>query len=137
MFLDASFVVGILGLENDYKEQLARLETERGPFYFSAIVRYEATIAVARKNQASPGEPALLLDAEALFDDFMKKLPATEIEITSEIGKGAMLANRTYGKTVGHKAALNFGDCFSYAAAKVMGVGLLYKGNDFALTDLG
>jgi hypothetical protein len=35
-----------------------------------------------------------------------------------------------------HKAGLNFGDCFSYALAKVSGETLLYKGNDFALTDL-
>jgi len=47
-----------------------------------------------------------------------------------------MRAARTYGKIVGHRAALNFGDCFSCAAAKSLGVGLLYKGNDFAFTDL-
>ena len=81
-------------------------------------------------------DAALLTDAEAVFDNFMERLPATEIEISSDIGKGALLATQTYGKAVGHKAALNFGDCFSYAAAKALGVGLLYKGNDFALTDL-
>jgi ribonuclease VapC len=35
-----------------------------------------------------------------------------------------------------HKAGLNFGDCFSYALAKVTGEPLLHKGNDFAFTDL-
>jgi ribonuclease VapC len=35
-----------------------------------------------------------------------------------------------------HKAGLNFGDCFSYALAKVAGEALLHKGNDFSLTDL-
>ena len=35
-----------------------------------------------------------------------------------------------------HKAALNFGDCFAYALAKASGEPLLFKGNDFALTDI-
>ena len=35
-----------------------------------------------------------------------------------------------------HKAALNYGDCMSYALAKSLDAPLLYKGNDFALTDL-
>ena len=35
-----------------------------------------------------------------------------------------------------HPAALNFGDCFSYALAKVSGQPLLYKGEDFARTDV-
>lgn len=74
--------------------------------------------------------------AEQVFDDFMVDLGSKEIEITSEIGRRAITAAKTYGKAVGHKAALNFGDCFSYAAAKALGVGLLYKGNDFSLTDL-
>ena len=35
-----------------------------------------------------------------------------------------------------HKAGLNFGDCFSYALAKATGEPLLFKGNDFSLTDI-
>lgn len=35
-----------------------------------------------------------------------------------------------------HPAALNFGDCFAYALAKVSGDRLLFKGNDFARTDI-
>src|ERR1700730_2401210 len=41
-----------------------------------------------------------------------------------------------YGKGSGHPAGLNFGDLFSYALAKVRGVPLLYKGADFAETDI-
>jgi ribonuclease VapC len=40
-----------------------------------------------------------------------------------------------YGKGR-HPAKLNFGDCMSYALAKSLGIPLLYKGNDFALTDI-
>jgi uncharacterized protein with PIN domain len=35
-----------------------------------------------------------------------------------------------------HKPSLNFGDCFAYALAKATGEPLLFKGNDFALTDI-
>jgi ribonuclease VapC len=35
-----------------------------------------------------------------------------------------------------HPAALNFGDCFAYALARALGEPLLYKGDDFARTDI-
>ena len=41
-----------------------------------------------------------------------------------------------YGRGTGHPARLNFGDCLSYAVAKVRGIPLLYKGQDFAKTDI-
>jgi ribonuclease VapC len=44
-------------------------------------------------------------------------------------------AFRRFGKGR-HKAGLNLGDCFSYALAKRTGEALLFKGNDFALTDI-
>ena len=58
------------------------------------------------------------------------------IEITPAIGRQAVEAAAVYGKAVGHKADLNFGDCFAYAAAKASGARLVYKGDDFARTDL-
>jgi ribonuclease VapC len=45
-------------------------------------------------------------------------------------------AHLRYGKGMGHPAQLNFGDCFSYALAKSLDVPLLYKGGDFANTDI-
>ncbi len=47
----------------------------------------------------------------------------------------ARIAFRRYGKGV-HRAALNFGDCFVYALAKTLDAPLLFKGNDFSLTDI-
>ena len=49
--------------------------------------------------------------------------------------KAAREAFRQFGKGR-HRAALNLGDCFSYALAKTLDVPLLFKGADFALTDL-
>jgi ribonuclease VapC len=42
-----------------------------------------------------------------------------------------------YGKGSSSAARLNLGDCISYAMARRAGVALLYKGDDFAATDLG
>jgi ribonuclease VapC len=48
----------------------------------------------------------------------------------------AFAAFKTYGKGIHSQARLNFGDCASYALAKTRGLPLLYKGNDFAATDI-
>jgi ribonuclease VapC len=45
-------------------------------------------------------------------------------------------AYRIYGHGSGHRARLNFGDCFAYALAKSTGEPLLFKGDDFIHTDI-
>lgn len=57
------------------------------------------------------------------------------IAVDEEQSFVAVRAFEKYGKGR-HKAALNFGDCFSYALAKVRREPLLYQGNDFSQTDL-
>ena len=48
----------------------------------------------------------------------------------------ARAAYRDFGRGSGHAARLNFGDCFSYALAKDLNEPLLFKGNNFSLTDV-
>jgi ribonuclease VapC len=55
---------------------------------------------------------------------------------TSAIVAVAFAALVAFGKGSGHAAALNFGDVFSYALAKVRSLPLLYKGSDFSETDI-
>jgi len=50
--------------------------------------------------------------------------------------RAAATAFERFGKGRGHPAQLNFGDCLAYAVAKTHGVPLLYKGTDFAFTDI-
>lgn len=45
-------------------------------------------------------------------------------------------AYRRYGRGSGHPANLNFGDCFAYALSRATGEPLLFKGDDFAQTDV-
>ncbi len=68
-------------------------------------------------------------------DDLLEKFG---IEIVDWTGQFADLATDAFGKygKGRHKAALNFGDCMAYALAKSLDAPLLYKGDDFALTDL-
>jgi ribonuclease VapC len=57
-------------------------------------------------------------------------------EITEPVAAQAAEAALRYGKGSGHRAQLNFGDCFSYAVAKQRGLPLLYVGRDFTHTDI-
>lgn len=71
----------------------------------------------------------------ALFDRYWDDLALQEVPIGSTMGKLAIDAFEVWG--IGRtRAALNFGDCFSYALAKARNVPLLYVGNDFSKTDL-
>lgn len=137
MFVDASVIVAILGRELGYKEIEKRLATGEGPFFVSPLVKFEASVALARQKAVNVRpSPELLRRAQAAVDAFVEDLDAEEVAITSEVGRRALDAGATYGKAVGHVADLNFGDCFAYACAKALGVALLYKGDDFAHTDL-
>ncbi|MEI9900744.1 MAG: type II toxin-antitoxin system VapC family toxin [Hyphomicrobium sp.] len=78
-----------------------------------------------------------LAGAEQRANRFLESSRIVVIDITDEIGRAALDAFDRYGKGRGHPAQLNMGDCFSYAAARVLGVPLLYKGADFAQTELG
>ena len=56
--------------------------------------------------------------------------------VTEAQARLARQAYRDFGKTSGHPAKLNFGDCFSYALAKSKGEPLLFKGKGFSRTDV-
>lgn len=141
MFIDTSAVVAILLAESDAEALIQRIETAPGPRYVSPLVRFEAAITIARAKAPAGGAPpqmraALIDEASALVDAFIETIGARMIDISPAVGARAIEAAKTYGKAVGHAADLNFGDCFSYACARHNKVGLLYKGNDFARTDL-
>lgn len=136
MFLDASAVVAILEREDDWQELQARLE-DGAPLWYSALVRFEVAQAIARR-QGGKRRPTAAQFAEASghVDRFFAGIEARVVEIDAKIGLLAIEASMRYGKAVGHSADLNMGDCFAYACAKSLNVPLLYKGEDFARTDL-
>ena len=74
--------------------------------------------------------------AVVLVDDLLR-LPVFE-KVAPGVAEtdAAYAAFVAFGKGSGHPAGLNFGDVFSYALAKLRGLPLLYKGDDFAQTDI-
>lgn len=138
MFIDASAIVAILAREPGAEEIEKQLAAAAGPFFISPLVRFEASVSLARKKAGKETKPSpeMVGDARRAVETFVDGVGAEEIGISSEIGSLALDAVMNYGKAVGHAADLNFGDCFTYACAKANRLALLYKGNDFAETDL-
>ena len=73
--------------------------------------------------------------AQTLFDAFRKEAGVVEVPLDLEMGSLAVACFETYGKGR-HPAQLNLADCLSYACARALGAPLLYKGEDFAKTDV-
>jgi ribonuclease VapC len=66
---------------------------------------------------------------------FLTRAGVQTVPVDAEQADTAITAYRRFGKRT-HPAGLNFGDCFSYALAKTLDIPLLYKGGDFAETDI-
>lgn len=87
-------------------------------------------------------ESAVVIDASrdpiasGRFDELIKQANISVESVTREQAHIARDAYRDFGRGSGHAAKLNFGDCFAYALAKTVSEPLLFKGNDFALTDV-
>jgi ribonuclease VapC len=69
------------------------------------------------------------------LDELIQRLPIDAMPVDCEQLEWARFAYHTYGRGR-HPAALNFGDCFSYALARSTGEPLLYVGSDFSRTDV-
>ncbi len=69
------------------------------------------------------------------LDHFISRAAIELVAVDPEQGKMARSAFNRFGKGR-HRAGLNYGDCFSYALAMLMGEPLLFKGDDFVHTDL-
>jgi len=87
-------------------------------------------------------ETGIVIDARSnptaswLLDRLLADVDVEIHPFTAEQALIARQAYRDYGRGSGHPARLNFGDCMSYALAKVHDEELLFKGNDFTHTDV-
>jgi ribonuclease VapC len=97
---------------------------------------------VRRMSAASYVEVSAVIDGRrnpmlsAALDQLIREM---RVEITPFTARQAAIAREAYqrfGRGSGHPARLNMGDCFSYALARDLGEPLLFKGEDFALTDI-
>ena len=125
MVIDTSAIIAILFHEEERVEFLKMLgghPVRR----MSAATFVEIGVVLGRKRRE---------DAEGPLERLLLGAKIQVEPVTASQARLAWDAFRTYGQGR-HKAKLNFGDTFSYALAKSMGEPLLFKGNDFALTDI-
>ena len=128
ILVDASAIVAIVHGEPE-ADDFADVIEAHVDRYYCAVGAWEAAQAIARLKTVSLQQAADLISSFA-YEAGLRLVPIGESE-----GREAIVAAVRYGKGR-HPAKLNMGDCFAYACAKTHGAELLYKGNDFALTDL-
>ena len=125
MIIDTSAVLAILNDEPErrlFNEAIERAES----CLISAVSHVETSIVLqARKGYEGVRD----------FDLFVARAGIQLAEVDAEQAQLARTAFREFGKGR-HAANLNFGDCFTYALSKATGLPLLFKGNDFPLTDI-
>jgi ribonuclease VapC len=129
MHVDASAMVAILLNESD-REPLARRLEQADHRTTSPVAVLETIIAIGRETGDRAG-------GLPVVRHFLAVAQISVSEIGADLIDGLADAYVRYGKGSDSPAKLNLGDCFSYAMAMKAGVPLLYKGNDFALTDIG
>jgi len=125
MIIDTSAIVAIL---NDEPERRAFNEAiERSDICLLSAASFLEASIVIENNRGYEG----LRD----FDLWMATAGIELAPVDADQAQIARQAFRQYGKGR-HPAALNFGDCFSYALAKATGFPLLFKGENFTKTDI-
>lgn len=126
MVIDTSALVAIAFAEPERATFVQIIQQAERVFISTPTVLETRMVVQGRRGQR----------AVILIDEILR-LPVFETVAPDDAATAiAYAAFVTYGKGSGHPAGLNFGDVFSYALAKGRGLPLLYKGEDFAQTDI-
>lgn len=125
MVLDTSAIVAILLLEPNHEELQAKIESAPGIAIGAPTLVETLMVLTARLR----GEPILGLR------ELLRAVEAEVIPFSEDHSHIALQAYLRFGKGR-HPAALNFGDCLSYATASVARQPLLFVGGDFSRTDI-
>jgi len=126
VIVDSSAIVAILLREPGWERLVDLVATVDGPHGVGAPTLVETGIVLV----ARVGVPG-----KSLLARFVEEASMRVIDLTADHWTVAVGAYLRFGKGR-HPAALNFGDCLTYAVAKLAAVPLLCLGNDFAQTDL-
>jgi ribonuclease VapC len=125
MVIDTSALVAIFFAEPERQKFLAAITAAGSRLVSAGIVLETGIVLEARQGEAAGRE----------FDLFVVRAKLQIVPFDAEQTDVARSAWRKFGKGR-HPAGLNFGDCFSYALARISGEPLLAKGTDFASTDV-
>ena len=106
------------------------------------LLKLMANAPSRRISAASYVELAAVIDGRrdpvlsGTIDTLLHNLLIEIAQFTPAQARLARNAYQQFGRGSGHPARLNMGDCFAYALARDLGEPLLFKGRDFALTDI-
>lgn len=125
MTLDTSAVLAILQDEPERTEFVSRIEQAPRRLMSTVSVLEAAMVLEGRRGE----------DAGLDLDLFLLRASVETVPFDAEQLQLARTAFRRFGKGR-HAAGLNFGDCAAYALAQWSGEPLLFKGDDFAATDV-
>jgi ribonuclease VapC len=125
MVLDTSALVALLLDEPEAEDFRAAVEEDTMRLVSAATLLETALVIEARKGEPGGRELDTLID----------KAEVVVVPVDAEHVSEARRAYRLFGKGR-HAAGLNFGDLFAYALARTAGEPLLFKGDDFAKTDI-
>jgi ribonuclease VapC len=126
MVIDSSALIALLLAEAETVGFVAAIAAASTRVVSAPTYVETAIVIVAR----------LGLEAKEQLDRLLSELAIEVAPFTRDQANLAVAAYRQFGRGSGHAAGLNFGDCFTYALAKLRGEPVLFKGNDFARTDL-
>ena len=125
MIVDSSAIVAIALREPGYEELVAKL-------------RNAETIGIGTPTLTEAGmvlSARLGIEPQVLLVHFLQDFRVTPVDFGEQHWREALEAFRRFGKGR-HPAALNFGDCLSYATARLADHPLLFVGDDFPRTDI-
>jgi len=122
--VDSSAIIAIFRQEDDAAHYAQRIAADPDPIMSAANV--VETSIVLRGLKKIPSDKA-----ERWLDDFIETAGIRIEPVTTEQSRAARSAHLQFGKGTGHRAGLNYGDCFAYGLAKEMNAPLLCKEKTF------
>jgi ribonuclease VapC len=123
--LDSSVLVAIIKGEPEAERLLDVLAAEECALGAPTLVETRAWCAINLARRTSHW-----------LEHVVDAGPVSVMPFNREMADAASGAFATFGRASGHPAKLNFGDCMAYAVSAVLREPLLFKGRDFALTDV-
>ena len=125
MVLDTSALTAVLFDEPEREELIRKIAAAPRRLISSATLLESSIVVESRRGESAGRE----------LDLFLHRAKVQTVAVDEEQAELARTAWRRYGKGR-HTSGLNFGDLFAYALARARGESLLFKGDDFAKTDV-
>lgn len=125
MILDSSALLAMIFREPGHEILLGKLEGASAPAVGCPTLAETGIVLHARLGDVSRG----------MLERFLDEFAIQEVPFGEVHWREAVEAYRRFGKGR-HPAGLNFGDCLTYATARLTGAPLLFVGEDFSRTDV-